>query len=143
MRSFKVGALINGAWVTHTASLGSYNIVNPATNDVLATVPKCGIQETQQAISTAHETFATYKKTTGYNRAQSLRLWAQSVQTHKAALAEIITKECGKPLTEAVGEVAYSCDYINWFAGEAERIYGDVIPSARPETRQLVIRQPV
>jgi len=143
MRQFSQKFLIANTWHSVTSSGKTYEVRNPANNAIIAQVPYCGPEETKKAIDSAFEAFQCSRKSTGASRAQFLRAWGANVLKNKDDLARMITEECGKPLTEALGEVLYSYDYIMWFSGEAERIYGDVIPSARSDTRQIVLRSPV
>jgi succinate-semialdehyde dehydrogenase len=142
MRKFSSQCCIGNEWIA-AASKKTYDIKNPATGEVLATVPYCSAEEANMAIDSAYNAFQKYKKTTGQSRAVFLRTWCDKVLSNKEALATMMTYECGKPYNESLGEITYSCDYMMWFAGEAERIYGDIIPSARAEIRQMVIRHPV
>jgi succinate-semialdehyde dehydrogenase/glutarate-semialdehyde dehydrogenase len=99
--------------------------------------------DTEVAIAAAHEAFQTYKKTTGRQRAGWLRRWYNLCLEHIDDLALILTLENGKPLAEAKGEVTYAASFLNWFAGEAERTHGEVVPAANPNQRILTIKQPL
>ncbi|OCH95922.1 succinate-semialdehyde dehydrogenase [Obba rivulosa] len=133
---------INGKWVDAQEG-GTINVTNPATGEVLGTVPEMAVTETKQAIEAAAEAFKTWSKTTGKQRHNMLKKFYDLMQEHQDDLARIITLENGKPLAEAKGENAYSASFLEWFAEEAVRTYGEVVPSAFPQIRNVVIKQPV
>ena len=118
-------------------------VFNPATGELLGTVPDMGQAETQRAIAAASEAFVNWKKTTAGERAALLRKWFDLQNEYLEDLAKILTTEQGKSLTEARGEIKYGASYIEWFAEEARRIYGDVIPGHDADKRIMVIRQPI
>ena len=134
--------LVNGAWIDADNSQ-TVAVINPATGEKLAQVPVCGAQETRRAIAAAEQAFATWRWTTAKVRADILRKLAGLMQYHKDDLAQIMTAEQGKPLAEAEGEIAYAASYIEWFAEEARRQYGDTIPSPQPDRRLIVVKEPV
>lgn len=131
---------INGQWLDAAERLP---VFNPATGEQIASVPRMGVTETRQAIEAAEHAGAGWRALTGKQRAQYLRRWFDLVLQHQDALARILTAEMGKPLAEARGEIAYGASYIEWFAEEAKRIHGDVIPSPGSDRRLLTIRQAV
>lgn len=133
-------AYINGEWVSANQT---HPIQNPATGEVLAQVPDMGADETRAAIEAAHAAFQTWKQTTAGERAAKLRKWFDLQLAHQEDLAQILTAEQGKPLAEALGEIRYGASYVEWFAEEARRVYGDVIPGHEADKRILVVRQPV
>jgi succinate-semialdehyde dehydrogenase / glutarate-semialdehyde dehydrogenase len=118
-------------------------VTNPADGVVLARVPYCGAAETQRAIAAADVAFQTWRDTTAAERARILRRWFDLVLVHQDDLAAIMTAEQGKPLAEARGEIAYAASYIEWFAEEARRAYGEVIPSPAKDRQLVVTREPI
>ncbi|RFU28957.1 hypothetical protein B7463_g7390, partial [Scytalidium lignicola] len=134
--------LINGKWVT-AVSGATFNITNPANLEVLTTMPEMGKEDTAKAIAAAAEAFKTFKKTTGRQRARMLRKWSDLCHENLEDLALILTLENGKPLAESRGEVTYGASFLEWFAGEAERTYGEVVPSSNPNQRVVTFRQPL
>jgi succinate-semialdehyde dehydrogenase / glutarate-semialdehyde dehydrogenase len=116
---------------------------NPATGEVLATVPNMGQGETRQAIESAAASLPAWAKRTAKERAAILRKWYDLVMANIDDLAVLMTAEQGKPLAEAKGEIAYAASYIEWFGEEAKRIYGDLVPGHQGDKRILVLRQPV
>ncbi len=126
--------LIGGQWVG-ADSAATLDVHNPATGEVIGTVPKAGRAETRRAIEAATEAFDSYRRTTAAERAKLLRDLHDAILDNQDALAELLTSEQGKPLAESKGEVGMSAAYILWFAEEARRVYGDVIPSPWRERR--------
>ncbi|KAJ5089764.1 succinate-semialdehyde dehydrogenase (NADP+) [Penicillium argentinense] len=102
-----------------------------------------GTEDTNRAIEAAHAAFNSYKKTSARQRAQWLRKWSDLCLENSQDLALILSLENGKTLAEAQGEVKYAASFLDWFAGEAERVYGDVIPSANLGQRILTFKQPL
>lgn len=135
-------AYINGEWVA--ADDGSaFEVTNPADNTLLANVANLGVAETRRAIEAANAAWAEWRALTAKQRAAILRRWFDLMLQNKDDLAAIMTAEQGKPLAEAGGEVLYGASFIEWFAEEGKRIYGDVIPTHMPDRRILVVKQPV
>lgn len=134
--------LVGGDWIQADAG-GRIEVTNPATGAVIGTVPDAGAAETARAVAAAEAAFGPWRALTAAERATHLRRLAQAILDHREALAELLTEEQGKPLAEARGEVGMSAAYIQWFAEEARRVYGEVIPSPWPDRRLLVTRQPV
>jgi succinate-semialdehyde dehydrogenase / glutarate-semialdehyde dehydrogenase len=118
-------------------------IHNPATGEKLGTVPHAGAAETRRAIEAADAAFPAWAKKTAGERAKLLRRWFELMMEHQDDLARIMTAEQGKPLAESKGEIAYAAAFIEWFAEEGKRIYGDVIPGHQADKRILVLRQPI
>jgi len=116
---------------------------NPATGEVVATVPSMGQVETRQAIESAAAALPAWAKRTAKERAAILRRWYELVMANIDDLAVLMTAEQGKPLAEAKGEIAYAASYIEWFGEEAKRVYGDLVPGHQGDKRILVLRQPV
>ena len=138
----RTDAYINGHWVK--ADDGSTrDITNPANGRVIAQVANCGADETRRAIDAADAAQAVWKGRPIKERSAIMRRWFDLMMAAQEDLAQILTAEQGKPLAEARGEIAYGASYIEWFAEEAKRIYGDTIPHASEDKRLLCIRQPV
>ncbi|KAG8760600.1 succinate semialdehyde dehydrogenase NADP+ linked [Ceratobasidium sp. 428] len=135
-------AFIAGQWVDAKDG-GKIKVTNPATGEVLGTVPELGVEDTKKAIQHAAEAFKTWSKTTAKERHDVLRKLYQLMMDNHDDLGLIITLENGKPLAEAKGENAYSASFVEWFAGEAMRTYGEVIPSPMLSIRNVVVKQPV
>lgn len=133
---------INAEWVD-AASGARFSVYDPASLDEIATLPEMGKEETNRAVDAAHAAFKTFKKTTGRQRARWLRKWSDLCLTHIEDLTLILTLENGKTLTEARGEVTYGASFLEWFAGEAERTHGEVVPSSNPSQRVLTFKQPL
>ncbi|WP_031364428.1 NAD-dependent succinate-semialdehyde dehydrogenase [Caballeronia sordidicola] len=131
---------IDGAW---HKSAETYAVRNPATGDVIADVAKAGATQTHQAIRAAEIAFPVWRSLTAKERGARVRRWGELMLEHRDALAELLTREQGKPLAEAKGEVAYAASFLEWFAEEAKRSYGDVIPSSKPGSKIIVTREPV
>ncbi|MGE6699528.1 NAD-dependent succinate-semialdehyde dehydrogenase [Hyphomonas sp. NPDC076900] len=138
----KTEAYLAGKW-TAAKSGQTFNVTNPATGEILATVPKMGAGETRQAIDAAADAFPEWSGLLAEKRARILRQWFDLLMENQADLAAIMTAEQGKPLFEAKGEVAYAASFIEWFAEESRRTYGDIIPTHNPGARILVTHEPV
>jgi len=138
----KTQAYINGNWVSSN-SQESIAVTNPATGEVLAQVEKMGATETKEAIEAAGVAMRDWQRQSAKTRANILRSWFDLVMAHQEDLAIIMTAEQGKTLAESRGEVAYGASYIEWFAEQAKRIDGDVIPAPGPDKRIVCIKQPV
>ena len=133
---------VDGAWLA-AESGATIDVTNPATDEVLGTVPKFLGSETRAAIVAAKRAFPAWAAKTAGERATILRRWNDLMLAHADDLAMIMTLEQGKPLAESRGEVAYSASFIEWFAEEGKRVYGDVIPSHAADKRIVVLKQPV
>ncbi|NDV11932.1 NADP-dependent succinate-semialdehyde dehydrogenase [Crenobacter caeni] len=116
---------------------------NPATGELIGTVPKMGRAEAERAVAAAADAFKLWKKKTAKERAQVLRRWFDLMMANQEDLAVILTAEQGKPLAEARGEIAYGASYIEWYGEEAKRVYGDTIPGPGLDRRILVNREPI
>lgn len=136
----KYAGFINGQWVQ---TKKAFEVVNPSTGNVVASVADLGAKETQLAIGTAQAAFKKWRETPEKQRSSILRRWFDLVMENQEDLALIMTFEQGKVIAESRGEVAYGASYIEWFAEEAKRIYGDILPSITSDRRSLVIKQPV
>ena len=133
---------IDGQWLDARTG-GSKPVTNPATGAVLGTVPFMGADETRAAIEAAAAAFPAWAARTAKDRATLLRRWHDLMLANADDLATLMTAEQGKPLAEARGEITYAASFIEWFAEEAKRVYGDVIPGHQPDKRIFVLRQPV
>ncbi|MEO1748452.1 MAG: aldehyde dehydrogenase family protein, partial [Pseudomonadota bacterium] len=133
---------VGGEWI-NADSGATMRVHDPATNEVIGTIPFSGAAETDRAIDAAQNAFSTWRKRTALERANLLMRLHDVIVDHKEDLAELLTLEQGKPITEARVEVGGSAAYIRWFAEEARRIYGDVIPSPIADRRLMVIKEPV
>ncbi|KAJ8633064.1 hypothetical protein MRB53_026400 [Persea americana] len=138
----KTQGLIGGIWMDAYDGK-SIKVHNPATGDVVASVPCMGKQETTDAISSAYDAFNSWSKITASERSKCLRKWYDLLIAHKEVLALLITLEQGKPLKEALGEVNYGASFIEFFAEEGKRVYGDIIPTTLLDRRLFVLKQPV
>ncbi len=135
-------ACIDGQWVDADSG-ETFAVENPATGEVLAEVACCGAAETRRAIEAAGRAFEQWRHTTAKERAALLRRWFDLMMESQEDLAQMMTAEQGKPLFEARGEIAYGASYIEWFAEEAKRVYGDTIPQPSNDKRVVCIKQPV
>jgi len=135
-------AYIDGAWVDAPDG-ACFDVTNPADGAVVARVPEMGVDGARRAIEAAHAAWPAWRAKTAKERAALLRRWFDLMLQHKDDLAAIMTAEQGKPLAESAGEVAYGASFIEWFAEEGKRIYGDVIPPHLPDRRILTIKQGV
>jgi succinate-semialdehyde dehydrogenase/glutarate-semialdehyde dehydrogenase len=133
---------VDGEWIDADAG-GTVEVTNPATGEVLGTVPSLGAAETRRAIEAAAAAFPAWAAKTAKERAGILRRWHDLLLANTDDLGLLMTAEQGKPLAEARGEVAYAAAFIEWFAEEGKRVYGDVIPGHQPDKRILVLRQPI
>jgi succinate-semialdehyde dehydrogenase / glutarate-semialdehyde dehydrogenase len=133
---------IDGQWVAAEGE-GTLPVHNPATGEKLGVIPNMGAQETRRAIAAAARALPAWAARTAKERAATMRRWFDLMLEHKDDLAVIMTAEQGKPLAESKGEILYAASFIEWFAEEAKRLYGDVIPGHQPDKRILVLRQPV
>ncbi len=139
---FKTQAYIDGQWIDADSG-ETLPVVNPATGETIAEIAKCGTAETRRAIVAAESALVTWRQKTAKERAAVLRKWFTLMMEAQEDLAQILTAEQGKPLAEARGEIAYGANYIEWFAEEAKRIYGDTIPHPSNDKRIVIIKQPV
>jgi succinate-semialdehyde dehydrogenase/glutarate-semialdehyde dehydrogenase len=138
----KTRAYIDGEWIDADSG-ETLPVLNPATGQSIAEVAKCGTAETRRAIEAAERAQIEWRQKTAKERAAVLRRWYNLMMENQEDLAQILTAEQGKPLAEARGEIAYGASYIEWFAEEAKRIYGDTIPAPGNDKRVIVIKQPV
>ena len=142
MKLIKSKCLINGKWVA-AESGETFSVFNPATNQKLGSVPNCGQKETVAAIDVAFAAFPAWSGLLAAERSEFLNRWADLIDLHKEELAKIMTMEQGKPITESRGEIDYANSFLRWFAEEAKRVYGDVIPATKSGQHLVVIKQPI
>ncbi|MBD3897761.1 NAD-dependent succinate-semialdehyde dehydrogenase [Halomonas sp. ML-15] len=133
---------IDGEWQPAAAG-GRYAVSDPATGDTIASIANSTAADAQAATAAAHRTFDDWRQQPAAARARLLRRWHALIQEHTEDLARLISREQGKPLAEARGEVAYGASYVDWFAAEAVRSYGDIIPAPVGSKRMLVTKEPV
>ena len=136
----KTDALIDGAWV---GSDSRFDVDDPATGRVIAQVANLGADAAEAAVQAANRAWTRWRATTAKERHAVMMAWFRLLQQHAGDLARIMTAEQGKPLAEARGEVAYGASFIEWFAEEARRVYGETIPSTDNGKRYLVLKQPI
>lgn len=139
---FQQQAYINGQWLA-AQSNATVPVSNPATGEEIGTIPYMGAAEATQAVEAAYTALQSWKALTAQNRADILLAWYKLVLDHIDELALIMTIEQGKPLAEAKGEVRYAASFIQWFAEEGKRIYGDVIPTVNNQQRFIISKEPV
>ena len=139
---FRDKCYINGEWV-EANSKDTISVNNPATLKEIGTVPKCGKEETKNAIDAANAAWPQWRSTSARERSNVLRKWFDLIISNKEELAQIMTIEQGKPINESRGEIVYGASFIEWFAEEAKRVYGDTIPDPLTDRRIVVLKQPV
>jgi succinate-semialdehyde dehydrogenase/glutarate-semialdehyde dehydrogenase len=139
---FRQQCYIDGAWADADGG-GTIPVENPANGERLGTVPKMGAAETRRAIAAADAALPAWRAKTAKERAVILRKWFELMMANQEDLAQLMTAEQGKPLTESRGEIAYAASFIEWFAEEGKRIYGDTIPSHGADKRIIVLKQPI
>ncbi len=139
---FRQQCYINGQWCDANSG-ATLDVTNPATNEVIGTTPNMGKPETREAIEFAEQAFVSWKQTTAKYRSDILHRWFKLMHEHLEDLAQLMTLEQGKPLAEARGEIGYAASFVEWFAEEGKRVYGDVIPSMAVDKRVVVLKQPV
>ncbi|WNJ99939.1 NADP-dependent succinate-semialdehyde dehydrogenase [Thalassospiraceae bacterium LMO-JJ14] len=139
---FRQQCYIDGAWVDADSG-ETIDVNNPATGEKLGTVPKAGATETKRAIDAANAAWPAWRAKTAKERSQILRRWFELMMANQEDLGILMTAEQGKPLAEAKGEVGYAASFIEWFAEEGKRIYGDTIPQHGADKRIVVIKEPV
>lgn len=139
---FRQQCYINGAWV-NSANGETQSVKNPSNGDVLGTTPRMGAEETREAVEAAEKAWPAWRSKTAKERAGLLRKWFNLMVEHQEDLAVILTAEQGKPLSEARGEILYGASFIEWFAEEAKRVYGDTIPEPVSGRKIIVIKQPI
>jgi succinate-semialdehyde dehydrogenase/glutarate-semialdehyde dehydrogenase len=133
---------INGQWLDADNG-GTIEVTNPATGATIGTIPKMGAAETHRAIEAANSAFPAWRARTASERSTLLRRWFELILEHQQDLALLMTAEQGKPLAEAQGEIRYAASFIEWFAEEGKRVYGDTIPQHQRDKRIVVIKEPI
>ena len=141
-RLFRQASYVDGAWLESSAG-GVLEVDNPATGDIVGTVPRLGQAETRRAIDAAARAFPAWRKTTAKARAVVLRRWFDLMIANQEDLARLMTTEQGKPLAESRVEIAYAASFLEWFGEEAKRVYGDTIPGHQADKRIVVIKEPI
>ncbi|MCG9757302.1 NAD-dependent succinate-semialdehyde dehydrogenase [Shewanella insulae] len=136
----KLSSYIDGRW---TAGDQRFDVVNPASQEVIAQVVDASLDDTQEAILAAKRALPEWSKRSANERAALMRKWFNLMMEHQEDLGRLLTLEQGKPLAEAKGEIAYGAAFIDWFAEEGKRVYGDTIPAPANDKRILVLKQPV
>ncbi len=131
---------IDGQWVDTAAQL---DVPNPATGQLLGRVPAMGAAHTERAVAAAQRAFESWRKVSAGERGAILQRWFELIGANQEDLARLMTAEQGKPLSESRGEMAYSASFIEWFAQESRRAYGQVIPGHQADKRLVVLREPV
>jgi succinate-semialdehyde dehydrogenase/glutarate-semialdehyde dehydrogenase len=131
---------INGEWVTAKNKL---SVTNPATGEIVSDVAFGGEEEARSVVDAAHEAFLTWSKTTAKERSAILKKWFSLIQNEKEDIGRLLTSEQGKPLGEAIGEVEYANSFVEWYAEEGKRVYGDIIPASSENKRIYVTKQPI
>jgi len=139
---FRTQCYIDGGWC-NADSGKTFAVVDPATGSKLADVPDMGASETRRAIEAASSALPGWRKKTAKERAIILRRWFDALMAAQDDLALLLTSEQGKPLAEARGEIAYGASFVEWFAEEGKRVYGDVIPTTQADKRIVVLKEPV
>ncbi|WP_419796555.1 MAG: NAD-dependent succinate-semialdehyde dehydrogenase [Terasakiella sp.] len=135
-------AYIDGQWCDGDNG-GTFDVFNPANGELIASVPDLGAAETRRAIYAANKALTSWRAKTAKERANILRAWYDLILQNQEDLAQLMTHEQGKPLAEARGEVIYGASFVEWFAEEGKRLYGDVIPAHGADKRVVVIKQPI
>ena len=133
---------INGIFTSGNSNK-TFDVNDPSTGELIVKLPDMGISETKDAIKAAHKAQKSWAAKTGKERSTVLRNWFNLMMTNKDDLAKILTAEMGKPLNEALGEITYGASFVEWFAEEAKRVYGDTIPGHQEDKRIVVIKQPI
>jgi succinate-semialdehyde dehydrogenase/glutarate-semialdehyde dehydrogenase len=141
-RLFREQAYVDGKWCDADGGK-RIQVTNPATGEVIGSVPNMGAEETRRAIAAADAAMPAWGAKTAKERAKVLRKWNDLMMENQEDLAQLMTAEQGKPLAESRGEIAYAASFIEWFAEEGKRIYGDTIPAHLPDKRIVVIKQPI
>lgn len=134
------GNFIDGQW---SSGGSTYPVLNPANGELIADVQKAGADETNRAIDAANRALPAWRKLTAKERSQKLKRWSELMLSNQKDLATLLSREQGKPLAEAMGEVVYAASFLEWFAEEAKRAYGDVIPSHKADARIIVVKEAI
>ncbi|HER63267.1 MAG TPA: NAD-dependent succinate-semialdehyde dehydrogenase, partial [Desulfobacteraceae bacterium] len=139
---FRKHCLVNGQWIG--AENGrTFEVHNPSTGEMIGAVAALGREETGRAVTAAAAAYPSWRAMTAKERSRIMRRWYDLIMTHQEDLAVIMTTEQGKPLAESRGEISYAASYVEWFAEEGKRVYGDTIPMGQPGKRIVVLKEPV
>ena len=141
-RLFRQQCYVNGEWM-QAADGRTVPVTNPVDGEVIGSVPDCGASETRKALQAAEAALPSWRALPARERGAKLRAWFDLMMVNQDDLARIMTTEQGKPLAESRGEIAYAASFIEWFAEEGRRAYGDVIPQHQADKRIVVIKQPI
>jgi len=136
----RTGNFIDGQW---SSGGPTYPVFNPANGELITEVQKAGAEETNLAIEAANRALPAWRKLTAKERSQKLKRWSELMLSNQKDLATLLSREQGKPLAEAMGEVVYAASFLEWFAEEAKRAYGDVIPSHKADARIIVVKEAI
>ncbi|XP_036674464.3 glutarate-semialdehyde dehydrogenase [Drosophila suzukii] len=138
-------ALVDGAWVDSSNSKATFEVRNPANGAVIGKVPNMNVADAQQAINAAKQAYESkeWRSLTAKDRSNLLKKWHKLIEENSQEIAEIMTAESGKPINESKGEVAYGNAFVEWFAEEARRVYGEIVPSPTPNREIIVMKQPI
>ncbi len=139
---FRQQCYIDGKW-SDADSGKTVTVSNPANGEILGSIPNMGTDETRRAIAAANAAFPGWRAKTAKERSTILRKWFELMMLHQEDLAKLMTAEQGKPLSESRGEIAYAASFIEWFAEEGKRIYGDTIPQHQADKRIVVLKEPI
>ena len=139
---FRQQCYIDGAWLD-ADDKSTIAVNNPADGALLGTVPRMAVAETRRAIAAANAAFPAWRAKTAKERSVILRRWFELMMANQEDLAQLMTAEQGKPLVESRGEIAYAASFIEWFAEEGKRIYGDTIPQHEADKRIVVLKEPI
>jgi len=139
---FREACYIDGKWLAADSNQ-TIDVTNPASGEVLGTIPKMGADETRRAIDAANAAYPAWRAKTAKERASILRKWFDLMMENQEDLARMMTAEQGKPFKESMGEIVYAASFIEWFAEEGKRVYGDTIPQHAPGKRIVVTKEPI
>src|SRR5664280_2469729 len=139
---FRQQCYINGCW-SNAVNGGTMPVNNPATGEIIGTVPRMGTVETRTAIEAANGAYPAWRARTAAERSVLLRRWYELMIENQEDLATLMTAEQGKPMAESRGEIVYAASFIEWFAEEGKRLYGDTIPTYQNDKRLIVIKEPI
>ena len=137
---FKQQCFINGEWVD-SQNNKSIDVNNPATQEIIGKVPNCGKKETSIAIKAAENSWNEWKAKAAKERSNILKKWFRLIEDNHEDLARIMTIEQGKPISESRGEITYGASFVEWFAEEGKRVYGDTIPDVSSDRRIIIIKR--
>ncbi|HEY8407011.1 MAG TPA: aldehyde dehydrogenase family protein, partial [Gaiellaceae bacterium] len=135
-------AYVGGAWVDADGG-AAFDVLNPATGELVSSMPRLGVAETRRAIEAAADAYPEWRALLAKERARIMKRWADLLLDHLDDLAVLLTAEQGKPLVESEAEIVYAASFLEWFGEEAKRVYGDTIPTYLPDRRVVVLKQPI